>query len=289
MKTIIITAAIFLISLTATAAETVYEAADSVTVEQLLGEAPALDGSNAYMSYFARQLLGKPYAAKTLEKGLPERLVVNLRQFDCTTFVETILALTLCKKDGKSSFRDFCRFLRLVRYKDGEVSYSRRLHYFSSWIEANTAAGFVSEGNQDELPAALFDETQTLAVSFMTAHPDLYPPLKDDSIREEISRTEQALADRRCKYIPKRLLLRGTKALKSYVRDGDIIAIVTNKTGLDIAHVGIAAWHGDGTLHLLNASQTRKKVVDEPTTLYNYLQRNPAHTGIRVIKILPAE
>lgn len=42
---------------------------------------------------------GTPYVASTLEKE-PEGLVVNLRELDCTTFAETVLALsrTLWKK-----------------------------------------------------------------------------------------------------------------------------------------------------------------------------------------------
>lgn len=259
---------------------------DSIKIEQLLAAAPALDAANEYMAYFGRQLLGTPYAAHTLEKGLPERLVINLRAFDCTTFVETALALTLCRTGGKTAFSDFCNALQAIRYDGGEVSYARRNHYFTSWIEANSAAGIVSEGSQDELPADLFCETQTLNISFMTAHPDLYPALAADSLLSEVNLTELLLTGKKFKFIPKRLLLRATKALKSYIRDGDIIAIVTNKAGLDIAHIGIAAWHADGTLHLLNASQTRKKAVDEPLTLYNYLRRNPAQTGIRVVKVL---
>ena len=75
-----------------------------------------------------------------------------------------------------------------------------------------------------------------------------------------------------------------TEALRKAVSDGDIIAITCNKPGLDIAHLGFAVWQKDG-LHLLNASQIHKKVVQEPMTLYQYLQKHPSHTGIRIIRI----
>ena len=39
-------------------------------------------------------------------------------------------------------------------------------------------------------------------------------------------------------------------------------------------------------LHLLNASMLHKKVVEEPMTLYQYLQQHSTHTGIRIIRIL---
>ena len=59
----------------------VYAAEDSVRVEQLL---QADCGENDVL-FFARQFLGTPYVAHTLEVSDPERLVVNLRQLDCTT------------------------------------------------------------------------------------------------------------------------------------------------------------------------------------------------------------
>ena len=72
--------------------------------------------------------------------------------------------------------------------------------------------------------------------------------------------------------------------MRSAVRDGDIIAITCSKAGLDIAHLGFAVWRKDG-LHLLNASQLHKRVVEEPMTLGQYLKKHPSHTGIRVVRI----
>jgi hypothetical protein len=73
--------------------------------------------------------------------------------------------------------------------------------------------------------------------------------------------------------------------LRQAINDGDIIAITCKKEGLDIAHLGFAVWHADG-LHLLNASMLHKEVVEEPMTLYQYLQQHSTHTGIRIIRIL---
>ena len=44
--------------------------------------------------------LGSPYVDHTLEYE-PEQLVVNLREFDCTTFVESCLAIAKTIKSGK--------------------------------------------------------------------------------------------------------------------------------------------------------------------------------------------
>ncbi len=263
-----------------------YAREDSVKVETLLAGAPKEGDMNAYMMYFAKQLLGTPYVAKTLDgsKGA-ERLVVNLRQLDCTTFVETILALSRCARAGETTFNSYCDALRCIRYDECDVSYERRLHYFSQWIASNEAKGFVSEGCQDSLPGALFDETQTLKINYMSSHTSEYPQLRaDTALVGRIKTMEVGLTGKKYRYIPRRLLQRNTKGLRRYVRDGDIIALVTSKTGLDIAHVGLASWHADGTLHLINASQIHKKVIDEPMTLYNYMAQHPSQIGIRVVR-----
>src|SRR5690606_29137182 len=51
--------------------------------------------------------LGKPYVAHTLEGSSEELLTVNLREFDCTTFVETVLALSLTTASEVPSFETF--------------------------------------------------------------------------------------------------------------------------------------------------------------------------------------
>ena len=85
------------------------------------------------------------------------------------------------------------------------------------------------------------------------------------------------------RYIPKSEV-KNSRVLRRAIHDGDIIAITSKKVGLDIAHLGFAVWRKDG-LHLLNASSVHKKVVEEPMTLYQYLQKHPSHTGIRIIRI----
>ena len=80
-------------------------------------------------------------------------------------------------------------------------------------------------------------------------------------------------------------MVRNQALLRQAGNDGDIIAITCKKAGLDIAHLGFAVWK-DGNLHLLNASMLHKKVVEEPMTLYQYLQQHSTHTGIRIIRIL---
>ena len=108
-----------------------YWRSDSVKVVRLLEKAATLPPKTIHTLWFARQLRGLPYVAKTLEVNREERLVVNLRQLDCTTYVETVMALALCMKQKAHTFQAFCRNLQRLRYEDGKVAYTHRLHYFT--------------------------------------------------------------------------------------------------------------------------------------------------------------
>lgn len=264
---------------------TTYSAADSIKVEALLNEARSLDKQTNLVLFFARKLLGIPYVAHTLEVNKEEQLVVNLRQLDCTTYVETVCALTLCARNQQFTFADYCHWLGQLRYRGGELKdYTSRLHYFTDWIEDNTRMGFVSETQMNEPP---FNAVQTVKVGFMTANPQYYAMLKDNrEFQAVIARQEQALNGRQYRYILKTDIT-NTPAMRNAVKDGDIIAILTSKKGLDTSHIGIAVWHSDG-LHLLNASQIRKKTVEEPMTLREYMKKHPTQTGIRVVKLSAA-
>lgn len=234
------------------------------------------------LMYFARKLKSVPYVARTLEGGECERLVVNLRQLDCTTYVENVIALYLCIKNGKTTFRNFCNYLRNIRYENGIVTYPTRLHYFSYWIEQNTLTGIVREIVPQDSSVT---EDSEYDIYYMSSNPEKYPALrKDTSLIDDIAEMEKYFDGKTYRYIPK-AKLKNPESLQAYIKDGDIIAIVTNKKGLDISHIGFAAWH-KGNLHLLNASSIHKKVVEEPMSLYKYMMRHPSQTGIRIIRVL---
>ena len=259
-------------------AQTTYQQADSVKICQLLAQA----NRETSTLWFARQFLGVPYVAHTLEINDDERLVVNTRQLDCTTFVETVTALKCCAQQGKRGFTDYLDALRQLRYRQGRMDgYPSRLHYFTDWIRDKSEMQLVIDIQQPNPP---FTAVQTVNVDYMSTHPTAYKALKANAaLIPAIRASEQSLTGMQVRYIPKRLL-RNNALLRKAVKDGDILAITCNKKGLDIAHLGFAVWRKDG-LHLLNASMIHKKVVEEPMTLYQYLQKHPSHTGIRIIRI----
>ena len=259
-------------------AQVTYQRADSIKVCQLLRQA---DKQTSTL-WFARQFIGVPYVAHTLEVNDNERLVVNTRQLDCTTLVETVTALKLCNDRGQRTWADYVRMLTMLRYRQGVLDgYPSRLHYFSDWIRDKVQMQLVNDIQQPNPP---FSAVQTVNVNYMSTHPEAYKALKANAALVPLIRQqEQSLSGLKARYIPKSAV-RNTKLLRSVIKDGDIIAITCNKAGLDIAHLGFAVWRKDG-LHLLNASMLHKKVVEEPMTLYRYLQKHKTFTGIRILRI----
>ncbi len=254
-----------------------YTATDSIMVEQLL------QSGHTDLLYYARQFLGFPYVAHTLELYPDdERLVVNTQEVDCTTYVDMVVALTLCARRGETTFRQFVHQLHQQRYWSGYCNgYPSRIHYFSDWIRDNTRMGFVSEVQQTAPP---FTAVQTVRVSYMTEHPDQYEALRRHPEHlERIGRTERNLSGHQYRYIPT-AQLNDTPALRQAVHDGDIIGITSLTPGLDIAHLGIAVWHADG-LHMIDASSIHKKVTEETVTMKQYLQRRRNADGIRVVRL----
>lgn len=261
-----------------------YQAADSARVMALFRKAATMKQKDmpSYMLFFARQLKGVPYVAKTLEHNKTERLVVNLRQLDCTTYVETVLALSRCMRQGKATFANYCDQLRLIRYEGGTVAYTARKHYFTYWIDQSQKQGLVALVKSPNPP---FSAVQTVKANYMTTHLAQYPMLDGRADRvAKVKAMEDAITGLKQRYIPK-ASLDNSALLHNTVHDGDILALVTTKQGLEISHVGIAVWHKDG-LHLLNASSIHHKVVEDPDLLKTYLGKRQSAKGIRVVRPL---
>jgi hypothetical protein len=220
--------------------------------------------------------LGTPYMAGTLETKRAEHLVVNLREHDCVTFVENVVALVAYAKSQEKSFEAFRRLLREIRYRQGRLQgYSSRLHYFSDWIHDNQKKGMVRD-----VTAEIGGRPLRKAVTFMTTNPDIYPPLKNAGNLRRMKSVERTISRRSLFFIPKKALRR----LEDRIRDGDLIAITTNTEGLDLQHVGLAA-RVKNRIHLLHASSTEGKVVLSQNTLYRYLMQSRARSGIMVARL----
>ncbi len=231
-----------------------------------------------------KYFLGKPYVAGTLEVGNSEQLIVNLSEFDCTTFVETCLALSRTiknesfdsKNPNEENFRLFAQELEKIRYRDGKINgYPSRLHYFSDWIQNNQKKGVVTD-----VTASIGGVAYSINIGFMSANPDKYKQLSNNpDFIADIAKAERRVNYSDLYYIPKYKI----EAIKKQIQTGDIIAFTTNIQGLDVSHVGLAVWQ-KGELYLLHASLSAKKVIVSTQPLVAYTQGVKNHTGIMVAR-----
>lgn len=286
MKTIVILMVLLLTGTVTRAQHIEYAQADSALVVKLLERAKTQRGNENRILYFGRQFLGVPYVAHTLELGDTEHLIVNLHELDCTTFVETVTALALCDQQDVRTFSQFCKNLTTLRFRQGKMTdYTSRLHYFTWWAEDNEQLGIVEDISPEAAPWGAFTAVQTIHINYMSTHPTLYKQLNNHPDFVPVIRNyEEATNGRTFRYIPKKNLAWRQHTALGAVHDGDIVAMLTDSDGLDTRHIGIAFWR-NGRLHLLHASSLYKKVLMSRETFYQYEQKQPKHTGIRVFRL----
>lgn len=224
----------------------------------------------------AKFFLETPYVASTLEIDGDEQLVVNLRQMDCTTFVEYVLALSISLTSGKTDFDGFVQSLGKLRYRNGEINgYPSRLHYFTDWLQDNHRKGIITIiSNQ------IGDTQMDTNVDFMTTQTHLYKQLSNQLYFDKISAIEKNISTYEMKYIAKSNI----DKVDHLIENGDVIALVTSIAGLDVSHVGLAIKQ-NGYLHFIHASTSDNKVVITNTPLSSYLLGYKRITGILVARI----
>ena len=254
---------------------------DRTHIEKWLQEAVSLPKDSCRTLHFAKKMLGVPYVAGTLDGNEEEQLVVLVDSLDCTTFVETVLAFCIADKRGERDYEGFRKALTQIRYRDGILNgYTSRLHYFSDWIRNNEQMGFVKECTSE----TACSQPKELWLDFMTTHVDSYLPMKKNpELVKEMAAHEKNWQGTVVSYIPKEKLNLSPEELK--IKDGDVLAMVTNIKGLDIVHVGFAFWR-EGKLHLLHASSSAKKVIEDPKTQYESSKNTKAHIGVRAIRFV---
>lgn len=226
--------------------------------------------------------VGTTYTPGTLEAPGPEHLVVNLRELDCVTFVENMLALArFVRHDGVPALADpaaarsrYERYLIDLRYRGGVLDgYPSRLHYFSEWLSDHARRGQVRL-----LARSLGGIRDREPITFMTAHPNAYRQLADSAVRRAIGAMEARLNREPARwYLPEAKIA----AAAAKIRDGDVIAATSTLPGLDVAHTGIALWH-HGKLHLVHAPLVGKAVEISELPLADRIIAAKAQDGIMV-------
>lgn len=226
----------------------------------------------------AKYFLEKPYVASTLEVSDNETLVVNLRELDCTTFVENCIALSGIIKFGRSSLDDYSALLTYIRYRGGEIDgYTSRLHYTSDWAYENEEKGILKN-----ISGEIGGQTILKTINFMSTHPQSYKHLKDNKENiAKIKEIEDSINSRKAYIV---VPTSAIPASSKDIQNGDIVAFATSADGLDYSHVGIAYWENE-QLHFIHASSRMKKVVIEQKTLFEYCKDSKSCTGISIFRI----
>ena len=255
---------------------------DTTLINELLmkGYKSGIHDANGLIEIYARQLLGTPYVAHTLEAD-EEILTINIHELDCLTFIETLYALTRATLNQRYSWRDYAANIENVRYRGGTMGdYSSRIHYISEWIIVNHMRGNLVEVTPD-LPHA---DYLVKNIDYMTKNPGQYRQLKNDSAMvEKIRRYE--LRQHRFPYLKRSWL--NNKDVKAALHSGDFISLVTKIDGLDVSHNGIVIVDEKGDPYLLDASMSGGKVMLESKPLFKYLERSKNNIGVRIFRMMP--
>jgi hypothetical protein len=237
----------------------------------------------------ARQWIGRPYAAFSLDRGPGERLRIDLTRFDCFLFVEQLLALVQSREapqappasDGvggeAAALARFGEHVRRLRYADGRVDYCNRQHYFSLWAAAAQRQGYLVNLTPF-LPGA---RTWTRRLDFLSRHAGLYEPMRQPRLRACIAERERNL-EVRLAYLPLQQLPGALGSLRS----GDIFGLVTRVPGLDVTHVGLIEV-SDGRVNALHAAPGAG-VIRSPD-LVRYAQAVEDVVGVMVLRPMPRD
>jgi hypothetical protein len=191
------------------------------------------------METISSHFLGRPYQTNPLigSADTPEVLTASLDAFDCVTYIETVLALSLA-----GGVDDFMDWLRKVRYEGGRVSWKRRNHYMTGWIRSNIRGGALQR-------LALPGASVVVKERMLDAVPGL----------------ERVRARFAC--VPKRAIGK----LTSLLRTGDLIFFASTRQHLDVFHCGVLVQNNGRTL-MRHASRSRGAVVEQE--LNDFLKAN---------------
>lgn len=271
---------LFAVAYTVEAKNIIYEKSDSLIYQSYIDQFAEQHDKplNELLINTAKYFLGKPYVASTLEVLETEKLIINLREFDCTTFVENCIALSLVIKSKNTTFENYCQQLITIRYRKGTIEgYTSRLHYTTDWIYENAKNGTI-----EDISSAIGGINIDKTIDFMTTHSQLYKHLANNRVSiNELKKIENEINNRKNYIILAKV---GIKRNEKSIHNGDIIAFSTSVQGLDYSHIGIAYWQ-EGNLHFIHASSKVKKVVIEEKSLSEYCKDSKICTGISILRL----
>lgn len=218
----------------------------------------------ARIEALSRAYLGVPYSLDCLGEGKgPDSDPLFTRSgVDCQTLVEQVIAEAVAPAVGGMDAA-----VRLIRYRGSHVSLADRYHYcIPDWLENPWPVKDVTSTVAGKVARAL--DRRIDRVTFLASRGAGAP-----------SRTTIPVEAVRTSYIPRAQVAH----LQDRLPDGGIVMFVLNNPGIVAGHLGFLV-RREGMVYLRHASQTRKKVIDEPLTAY--LARAPKKfVGVKVLQL----
>ncbi len=213
------------------------------SIETLIEQAGAKDGTEAKIEFLSESFLETPYAENTLGggSGETEQLTVDLSGLDCFTYIDYVESLRL-----SGSFGEFKEKLAKTRYKDGAVRWDKRKHFFSDWVSGN-------KKNAHDVTREIGNDATVTVTKELNRKTDGSLWLPDlATVKRDIS------------HIPSEKI---SSQILEGIKTGDYLGIYSDRDGLDVSHTGIAV-RKDGGVYLRHASLVHKKVLDEELAVY---------------------
>ncbi len=221
---------------------------------------------NAAIARLAESFLGSPYLAGSLDGAGPEQLRLDLTRFDCMLFIEQLLALAL-----SDSFDQFVEHTRNLRYRDGQVNYCTRQHYFHDWVRSAQSQNLLetTSGWPGEI-------TRSLPLNFMSEQRQLYRPMQSQELFDCIRRRDE---NRQVvqHYVP----LHAIESVLPRIQSGDLFAIATRIEGLDVSHTGVLVRDGS-SVDAIHAAPGRG--VMRSRSFGRYLRSIPDAIGAVIVR-----
>jgi len=209
-------------------------------LDSILDEGMKINDIGLRIDFLSRHFLETPYQEFTLKGDIntQEVFVINLESVDCFTFLDYVESMR-----QSSSFQEFKEYLKRVRYQGGEVSFEKRNHFFTDWIEYNSS--FI-----DDMTGLIGGEKAVSVKKLLNEKEDGTFFLLGIQPRELIIH-----------YIPEIAI---DDLIINELRTGDYVGLYSTERGLDVSHVGIFIREKD-KIYLRHASSLKKhgKVVDQ--------------------------
>ncbi len=309
LRKLIVPCTLVIISFHAIADKFSQEQQADIAIKQLYRTLHSKPQSNlpSRIDAISTTFLEKPYLKGALGEGAKSDYdnlpLYRIDAFDCETFVDTVLALTLA-----DNLKNFKQYINKVRYKKGHVSFINRNHFTClDWNQNNQQQGFIKDITSTIKDKKGRSVSKTAAT--LIDKPSFYRHLTPSIIRVQPLNTKDkdrrliALKQQgkhlprqlsRIPYIPLTALFdengKANRELFNQIPDGSIIEIVRPNwdlhkqigTHLNVSHLGFAIRHQD-TLIFRAATSTNKKIVDCP--LIDYLRetrKSPTIKGINI-------